>query len=304
MRWRQLQAFRETMAAGTMSGAAEIMGISQPAVSRHVEALEASLGIALFDRKSGRLVPTAEGRTFYEEVSTAFKSYERLSAAASDIKYGRKGRLHIACLPALGLGFMPGVIAEFARLRPDVQVHLDLLLTSSVEGRVSSQQIDIGVAEFIPDSFGAERETLLRTPYLMALPEGHALVAKQVLTPADLDAVPFVGFGQGTLARRHIESAFADAGAQLKIVCDTQYAAGICQLVRGGVGVGMVDAFTAHDFQGRGVLFRCFEPQLMFHVAVVYPKFRPLSRSASAFLKVLRNRSKGFRNEVQGICEV
>jgi len=116
MRWRQLEAFRETMITGTARGAAEIMGISQPAVSRLLDGLEESLKITLFDRATGRLVPTVEAQLFYAELPRAFSSYERLRTVAEDIRFGRKGSLHIASMPALGLGFVPDTIAEYSRV--------------------------------------------------------------------------------------------------------------------------------------------------------------------------------------------
>lgn len=296
MRWRQLQAFRETMIAGTVSGAAEIMGISQPAVSRLLEALEESLNFPLFDRTTGRLVPTAEGRMFYEEVRKAFVSYEHLATVAKEIKFGRRGSLTIACLPALGLGFIPSVIAEYARLRPDVHIRLDLQLSHLVEGRMSSPQVDLGFAEFPSENFGIERETFFRAPYVLALPEAHRLTARETITPTDLRGEPMIALGPESVCRRLLEAAFADAKVPLDVVCETLYAAGVCRLVQHGTGVGVVDLFTAHDFSGRGVVIRRFEPRLMFNVGLMYPRSRPLSRAASEFLKVLRAKRNALQN--------
>jgi len=61
------------------------MGISQPAVSRLIDALEASLGITHFDRRTGRMVPTVEAQMFYGELQKAVASYDRLASAAEDI---------------------------------------------------------------------------------------------------------------------------------------------------------------------------------------------------------------------------
>lgn len=232
MRWRQLQAFRETMITGTVSGAAEIMGISQPAVSRLIDALETSLALTLFDRSSGRLIPTAEAQVFFEEVRKAFVSYEQLKTSAQDIKSGRRGSLHVACLPALGLGFLPEVIAEYAQHRPDVAIRFDLQLSMRVENWVSSQQVDLRFAEFPSESFGVERESFVRQPYVLALPENHPLTEKAVLTPTDLAGVPMISLGQEAVGRRLSDAAFAEANVVPKIVCETLYAAGICRLVQ------------------------------------------------------------------------
>jgi len=303
LRWRQLHAFRDTIMTGTVSGAAEVMGISQPAVSRLIDALEESLSIALFDRTSGRLVPTVEALVFYEEVRKAFISYEHLSIVATDIKYGRKGSLDIICLPAVGLGFLPDVIAEYMKQRPAVKIRFDLQLSQRVEGRVSSQQIDLGLGEFAGESFGIQRETFCRSPYVLALPKDHPLTEKEVVTPRDLSGVPVVSLGPETVVRHLIEAAFAEAEASLEVVAETLYADGVCRLVRHGVGVGIVDIFTAYDWTHRGVVFRRFEPALMFHVVLMYPRHRPLSRTASEFLQVLRAKRNALLDKEEAILK-
>ncbi|WP_138932997.1 LysR substrate-binding domain-containing protein [Roseovarius arcticus] len=288
MRWRQLTAFRETMVTGTASGAADIMGISQPAVSRLIDALEASLGLALFDRRSGRMVPTAEGRLFYEELQRAFASYNRLTSAAEDIKQGRRGSLHIASMPALGLTFLPDAITAFKTVQPEIKIRYDLQLSMRVEEWVSSQQVDLGIAEFPFERPGIERENFCDLPYVMALPEDHRLTARDVITPADLHGERMVSLSPETVARRLMDAALADAGAVPHILCETTYAAGVCAMVRRGQGIGLIDLFTAAGNTGGGIVFRRFAPELMFRVGILYPRHQPRSRVTGEFLTVLR----------------
>lgn len=304
MRWRHLQAFRETIVTGTVSGAAEIMGISQPAVSRLIDALERDLSMTLFDRTSGRLVPTAEALMFYEQVQQAFRQYEELYTVAQDIKSGRKGSLHVACLPSLGLGFLPSAVADFARRQPDVAIRYDLQLSMRVESWVSSQQVDLGLAEFPCDGFGFEREEFVRKPYVMALPEAHPLADKVVLEPDDLARVPLVSLGSEATGRKLLDACLTDAGVRPKIVCETLYASGVCELARLGMGIGMVDLFTAHDFANRGVVFRRFEPSITFHVGLLYPRHHALSRAAAEFVTVLRQKRAEVLSATEALLQV
>jgi len=290
MRWRQLEAFRETMVTGTTRGAAEIMGISQPAVSRLVDGLEKALQITLFDRTTGRLVPTAEARLFFVELQKTFSNYDRLRTVAEDIRFGRKGSLHIACMPALGLGFLPDTIAEYAKQQPDVKIRYDLQLSTRVEELASAQMVDLGIAEFPFDRPGFEREDFCQIPYVLALSEGHPLSAKSVITPADLDGMDMVSLSVETVARRMLDTCFANAGVAPRVVWETTFSAGVCALVQRGMGVGLVDMFTAHDMVGKGLVFRRFEPAMMFHVGILYPRHQLLSRTTSEFVSALRTR--------------
>lgn len=82
---RQLEAFRATMLAGTISGAAVLLGVSQPAVSRLIARLEKELKLTLFDRTKGRLGPTVEAQILYDQIERTFVSVEKIRAVAADI---------------------------------------------------------------------------------------------------------------------------------------------------------------------------------------------------------------------------
>lgn len=304
MRWRQLTAFRETMVTGTASGAAEIMGISQPAVSRLIDALEESLGLTLFDRRTGRMVPTPEARLFYAELQKAFASYDRLAAVAADIKQGRRGSLHIACMPAVGLNFLPAAIAAFQNVQPEVKIRYDLQLSMRVEEWVASQQVDLGIAEFPFERAGIERENFCQTPYVMALPAGHALCNKAVLAPGDLDGQRLVCLSTETALRRMLDTCLRDAHVTPQIMCETTYSAGVCTLVRQGLGIGLTDLFTASDFAGTGIVFRRFAPELPFNVGILYPRHLPRSRAAGEFLTTLRAHRNRLMARVDSLLAV
>ena len=95
---RQLEAFRATMMAGTVSGAATLLGVSQPAVSRLLARLEKEIKITLFDRSTGRLAPTREAQILYDQVERTFVSVDKIREIAADIGAARAGHLHIAAM--------------------------------------------------------------------------------------------------------------------------------------------------------------------------------------------------------------
>lgn len=276
------------MVTGTASGAADIMGISQPAVSRLIDALEESLAITLFDRRTGRMVPTVEAQIFYGELQKAFASYDRLASVAQDIRLGRQGTLHIASMPALGLTFLPDAITTFKALHPNLKIRYDLQLSMRVEEWVSSQKVDLGIAEFPFERPGIERENFCELPYVMALPKSHSLATRAVITPQDLEGERMVSLSPETVARRLFDACLAKFDVTPHILCETTYAAGVCALVQRGQGIGLVDLFTANDFAENGVVFRRFEPELTFHVGILYPRHLARSRTASEFMTVLR----------------
>src|SRR5690348_6414912 len=105
MRLRQLEAFRAVMLCQTVTKASEMLHISQPAATRLIADLEDSIGFDLFDRKRGRLIPTAEAQTLFEEVQQSLLGVERIARTAQEIRHQQRGVLQVAAAPALSLSF-------------------------------------------------------------------------------------------------------------------------------------------------------------------------------------------------------
>jgi len=287
---RQLEAFRATMQAGTVSGAAVLLGVSQPAASRLLGRLEKELNLTLFDRTKGRLAPTPEAQILYDQVERTFVSVDKIREVAAGIGTAQAGHLHVAALPAVGLGFMPAVIEDFNRAHPQVTITLEVNISARVEESVSAQHVDLGIGQFPFRRTGLESEVFCNAPQYLVVPTGHPLAGRNHAKPADVRDLPFIALARDQVGRHVIEQAFDRAGIAPKVRAETQVNAVICDLVRRGLGVGVVDAFTAADFAGRGIVAVPFRPRIDFRLGILYPTHRPLSRVARAFLSVLRRR--------------
>jgi DNA-binding transcriptional LysR family regulator len=287
---RQLEAFRATMQAGTVSGAAVLLGISQPAVSRLLGRLEKELNLTLFDRSKGRLAPTAEAQILHDQVERTFISVDKIREVAADIGTAQAGHLHIAALPAVGLGFIPAVIQDFNRAHPQVSVTIEVNISARVEETVAAQHVDLGIGQFPFRRTGLESEVFCSAPECLVVPTGHPLANRTYAKPADLHGLPFIALTGNQAGRHLVDRIFERAGSVRDLVAETQMNAVICELVRRGVGVGLVDPFTAADFVGRGIEAVPFRPRIEFRLGILYPTHRPLSRVARAFLSVLRRR--------------
>jgi DNA-binding transcriptional LysR family regulator len=290
---RQLEAFRAFMMSGSTKGAAELMSISQPAISRLIDQLERKTSFPLFDRAKGRLVPTPEALLLYEEVERTFVSVDKVRELAADIRAANVGQLSIAVLPALALRFLPLVIERFRATHPRTTISMTIQTSSKIEEWAAAQHIDFGIAEYPFMRAGVETEDFCRVPQLIALPHGHALERKKIIAPMDLAHEAFISLTGNTTGRHLIDQVFQRAQVTRRLMLETQYVAVVAEFVARGLGVGFVDPFTAHDFHDR-IVVRRFEPEVDFHLAVLHPAHRPLSRAARAFLSLLR----AARNEV------
>lgn len=281
---RQLRAFAAVMLAGSVTGAAERLRISQPAISALIAGLERDLGFSLFMRDRNRLQATSEATLFYRSVSAVLERLDGLERLATDIRHADEGTLRIAALPMLALEFLPKVAAGFLARHPNVRMILQAHSSPTVASLMAMQQFDLGFSESAYDEgwINAQR---LRVRCVCVLPVGHPLASRAVVTPADLDDLPIVTAPAGHVRTRHLAEVFQACGARLNMRVETPLFASMCAFVSHGAGYALVDAITAGGVHGTGLVTRPFEPPFYNDFAVLYPSSKPVSRIADAFMQ-------------------
>lgn len=284
MNLRQVEVFRAVMTNGTTARAAEVLRISQPAVSKAIAEMERAVGFALFHRIKGRLHPTAEGQLLFREVEQTFAGLAHLRGAAARIRDYGSGELRVACLSALSTNVMPRAIKAFLTRNPRIAITFQTRMSSVVRDLVALGQFDIGLAADEIDKTGLEVRHFARDRVALALPEGHRLADREVIRPADLADEPFIALAPEDTARREADRALAGAGVSVRTIIETPYTATICAMVAAGLGLGFVDQRTAEPYLGRGLSLRRFEPALHFTTLLILPPNRPPSRLLQEFI--------------------
>jgi DNA-binding transcriptional LysR family regulator len=285
MNLRQLEAFRAVILGQTVTRAAEMLHISQPAATRLISSLEDDIGFALFDRIKGRLQPTAEAMTLYQEVQRSLVGVERIARTAQDIRSLKRGSLHIACAPAMGLIFMPRVIAAFMAEHDGVQISLVVHSSSEVIDLVVGQRCDLGII-VLPNTYPSPRsEKLLATRMLCALPTGHRLCDKPVIVPENLRGEAFISYPHSIGSRHQIDTIFAAHGVERQLRLETQLSQPMCEFVEHGLGVALVDALSAVNYRGERIVFKAFEPAIEMDFSMLLPVQGPASKLQTAFLE-------------------
>ena len=292
---RQIEAFRALMLTGRTTRAAEALHITQPAVSRLVRDLQESLGLVLFQKQGNRLVPTREALALYAEVERSYVGLERIARSARELGERRAGTLRIAAMPALSNGVLPRFTGEFLRERESLDVALFGLVSLTVLDWVVSDQCELGFAAAPIEHPAVRVERMPAARYVAVLPPGHRLAARRVLRPHDLAAEPFVAIGPTTPSTYRVADVFSAAGITRRIRVETPLSAIACALVASGVGVSIVDPFTASEYEAQGVVARRFEPALEFQVAALYPATRTLSPIARDFVDGFARHIERFR---------
>jgi DNA-binding transcriptional LysR family regulator len=282
-----LAAFRAVMLSGTVSAAAEILGRSQPAVSRLLDRLEEELGVSLFERRRGLVAPTRAAQLLLDEIERAYVSLDNLKSFATRVAEGESSRVAIAVMPALGITFVPQLLAKFREDWAHTRVILNVRLSNKIEEWAAAQQIDFGLAEVPFKRTGFRSEIFSDSPYIAAVPRDHALASKSCLGPADLLDGPFISWTSFVAAGPLIAQAFRSTGVVLDAVCEVTFSASAYEMVKQGMGAALVDPYTALKQYDDRVRLIPFVPTIPFNVALLRPDLRPASRAVDALLDLL-----------------
>ncbi|MDO5658187.1 MAG: LysR family transcriptional regulator [Paracoccus sp. (in: a-proteobacteria)] len=290
MHTRHLECFLTLMRHGTMTRTAEMLGISQPAVSHTITNLEADLGFPLFVRRSGRLQPTPEARQFHDHATRAVEALERASQAAEEIRAGQRGHLSIAAYASMSISLLPRIVSLFTASRPQVRVKIISRPSETVRQLISTQQFDLAIAE-LPLDYPENRMEVFSYECQCMMSSDHRLAEKSVITPADLDGEPFVSLFRGDPIYQQLAVAFSKYGARWNIVAETEFFSTACELVEAGCGVGIIDPVVSTPFTAN-IIKRPFLPSIDYSVAILYPPFDELSDIAQDFVELLREHLK------------
>ncbi len=284
---RQIEAFRAVMVGGSMTEAGRMLNISQPSISRLVADLERRVGFALFERRHGRVAPTAEAVSLYEEVERSYSGIAKIAQTAREIRSFGSGRLTIAAMPALSLDVVPDVLSSMLEAHPNLLVTLHTRSSQRILNWMQAQRFDLGIAGPPFDQSGVERLFVVTTPCVCVLPTGHPLTARDRIRPLDLKGETLLTNTHAQVMRHDLERLFESEGFQPRVRVETPLSFVAGRMAERGAGIALIEPFTARYIQSRAVELRLFDAPLTFTVGVLAPGSRTPSRIACCFAELL-----------------
>jgi DNA-binding transcriptional LysR family regulator len=286
---KSLECFRAIIVTGSATAAAQQLGLTQPAVSRLLGLLEASIGFELFHRRKGRLIPTDEALALHREVDIALQSVERVSKLAGNLRNEDFGSLNIVSPPSFAEGILSRVIGEFISAHPNVRISLDSQSVEMARDMVALRAADCGFVKLPADHPGLDCKPLLRAGTLCALPASHPLGRLERIAAADLRDEPLILLGQGRASRQQIDEAFGAAGVKMNVRIETHTVGAACAFARSGTGIAIVNEMLAVQYGGSGILLRRFEPDIPHEYAFMTSADAPMTRVTRRFYEHCRD---------------
>jgi DNA-binding transcriptional LysR family regulator len=138
--YRHLEVFFAVMTNGTVTEAARQLGVSQPSVTTTLKQAEAKLGIQLFQREGGRLIPTSEARILYEEAERAHEALTAIRTLARRLQVGSGGHVRVAAVPTMSLELLPDAIEIFQKRHKGFSYSVSTLNTEEIVDQLDTRK--------------------------------------------------------------------------------------------------------------------------------------------------------------------
>ncbi len=287
---RQLEVLCAVIELGTTAKAAELLAVSQPAVSNMIRHIETLAGFALFERERARLIPTPEARHIAQEAQHLFTQQRRIASIIEELRGGTTGRLSIVATPSIGQRILPQVIAKFLETRPKLNVSLDLGHTDQIANRLVSGQAELGLSISQPRHSALTVRPIAEAQLLCACPAGHELALSQTVSIEALNHARHISYSGDTPLGQIIDAAFSSRGLERRYFFEVRHTMAALELVANGVGVALVDSFALAGRDVPGVVLRPINPVLELRAHSATSKLFPTSHVALQFQNFFRER--------------
>jgi DNA-binding transcriptional LysR family regulator len=285
---RQVEVIRAVMMRGTISGAADQLNVSAPGISRLIKHTEESLGIRLFERRAGRFIPSVEAGPVFDQISAVYKGVENLQVAIESLEKGENVELSFASAPSVAQFIAARSLRSIRHRYPDLFIDLNILKIEETVDYLLLERGEFVIMSSSIDNPGIENEELARGVLVVILPEGHRLAERKAISVHELANEPMIGVDPNDPYGAKLAQPFFAAGVPLRHSMRGRFAQTVVSLVRHGLGVALIDAFSVAEVYMPGLVRIPLVEETTVTVYVVRKKGRVLSGFAEYAIQRFR----------------
>jgi len=282
---RQLQTFIAAVETGSITEAARLLHLTQPAASQQLRSLQHGLGVRLLDRAEGRVIPTAAGAAILAPARRAQEAAMEATAAAASFRSNEAGRLRLGTGATACIFLLPPVLAAAKQRMPGLEIIVATGNSPDILRRVEDGTLDAGLVT-LPGTIRRNVAVLrvLQDP-LLALVPGNT-PGTGMLTPAQMADLPLILFETGGDTRRIVDGWFRAAGLAPRPIMELGSVEAIKVLVGSGLGASILPGLALRDAV-TGAETHPLRPHLARELGLVMRKEKRLDRSLRLLIEEL-----------------
>ncbi len=280
----EYNALRAVMLAGTTTGAARQLGLSQSAVSRSIANLESKMGLTLFEREAGRLSPTQAAVRLNRRLDPLFEALSRIDGPTEPVQE----TLRLIAPPTYAHRFLVSSISSFLTMNPNFFVSLEVTTSEDVTRGVFEDRFDLGIT-------GVElsRAELKLLPYrrseaVCVMTRDHPLATRSEILPEDLHGERLIALTYRHERRGQLERLLHQVRSEPRVVAEVSTSFAAADLAKEGLGISVINPFPLYHYRSDDLAFLPFRSPIRYHSYFVTSDTRPVPRIARAFMRHLR----------------
>ncbi|QYB06896.1 LysR family transcriptional regulator [Rhodococcus sp. USK10] len=299
---RQLRYFLAVVEHGSVTRAAEVLFVAQPALSQSLRGLESELGVELFRRVPRGMELTDAGAALLGPARQVMQSSQHADEVVRGIATLEQGRLDVASPPDLAVEPLASLVARFRARHPGVWVNLiDPGPNADVESLLRNARCEVGVDYLPADDDKLSTCALGRRRLLLGLPPESSHTQPEIFPIDRLADLPLVAGPRGTAVRDEVERICADNGFTPRVAVEVEHEHNVYLLVAAGAGAAFLTESEARRSESRGVRVVRTEPELGHDFGLVF-RSGPLSPAARAFVELATAHTKPEGAPVERDC--
>jgi DNA-binding transcriptional LysR family regulator len=290
-----LRLYCDVVRLRSFSRGAAANGVSQSAASQSIQQLEGELDVALVDRSRRPLLPTHEGRTFYEACRTLLQGFDKARADVQASRARVEGTVRVAAIYSVGLHDMSRHMQPFMATYPHARVLLECLHPHKVVEAVKHDEADLGILSYPAASRAIEVIPLRSEPMVLVAHPAHRLARRRAVGPADLNGEKFVAFDHDLAIRKAIDRALKHQNVKVEIVMEFDNVETIKQAIGISAGLSILPRPTV--LKELGIRSLVTLPigldGLVRPIGIIHRKSQRLAPAVLQFIEQLRKSDEG-----------
>ena len=284
-----LRGFYYVAEKGSVRQAAIVMGREQPTITRQIQCLEKELGVTLFDRSSGKMKITPEGKVLQEEAVSLFEDVKRIKSEFRNQGREHEGKIVIATTHAIIDSFLPPYVAAFRKVNPRVVFHFEGGIREMVFEKIDSAEADFGIAyaESVPKTIVSY--DLAETGLILVAPKNNTFFSGKSPTLRQIAQTPLILFAHRGSLEPFIERRFAEERLTPNVVMTHNNHVSVRRYVSLGMGVAIMGEHAVSKEDAKAFdIFRLdrYFPKRTY--ALLIRKRKYLSPVVRAFIRTIK----------------
>jgi DNA-binding transcriptional LysR family regulator len=290
MRLRNIELFHAVLTTGSITAAAKLLNISQPAASKAMQHAEDKLGFALFSRVGGRLQPTQQALLLRERIEKIIQDVHELQRLTTNMGQPGNSALRVTCTPTLALTLLPTATMQLRKTFPNITAELSTQHSAEMCESLTLRETDIGLTLQDTGHQTLRQRELCRGQVMVIAPPGRWNAAELTQSfPVDaLANQTMIGITVRDAMGSMLQSHLAKVHPAPNIAVSVQTYQLALSLVAKGEGLALVDPFTALGSEGKNVQTRPLKPHLDVVLYAMHRPDNPLNRVQKRFLEIVR----------------